>query len=631
MQPSLANHLFKKILPLAFILNFLLNAAAALLVYFNRQTIPLRGQGGVQRDFFVAALIIGFLTTLATLPGARREVWAGRARGFGIAGLRVPNRHPLTTSILMGILSALVFTLFAVRALDHLKVLQLTLAQFVVFKALFASAVGVFTAATAALLAVAPESSRPGNAIFSSGEAPGIAPGDRLDYFDKGALAVTDQARGCNGTPLWQLLVEGALEPVHVRAALGDLVTRFPSLATRVRPLDGAAPWASHYCYRQDAQFTLDAIFRVASVNDSEASLAALCREEMNRPFDPFRDFPVTLTLALVAEDRCRLLFRQHHMIADGRAFLFLLQEFARFLEHARQGTRPGEGELLPVGRRGELEPLGLTPLRRTLLTARGMLLLLSRVARMTFSPLTPMLQNQSRDYTGDNGTLHLDLPDTLLERLRGARERASVSLNSCLTGALLEAAARWHRQLGKPLGRTVTRLLVETRPRDRAFLSFANHLAMHEVSVDLRRTPGAVAAMQQVQREVDAQRASQTPLQQLLAQRIFVLAFPLADLQRIVFESRQLSSNLDFSNLIALACPPMRGAGWRVGALRVTTTVAPRTGIIVTVLRYDGRLTFNFNYKSSAATREETRAFAEQFAAVLSELAGVPLDATFC
>ncbi len=629
MQPSLSRYLFRKILPLALILNFLLNAAAALLVYLNHQSIPLRGPGGVQPDFFVAALIIGFLTTLATLPGARREVWAGRARGFGLGALRLPNRHPLATSLLLGILTACLFTLSALRGFDHFGLRELTLAQFVLFKALFASTVGVLTAAAATLLAVAPESSSPPEAISLSANAAGTTPGDPLDYFDKGALAVTDQARGCNGTPLWQLLVEGALEPAHVRTALADLVTRFPSLATRVRPLDGVAPWASRYCYQRAPDFTLDAIFRVAPAHD-EAGLAALCREEMNRPFDPLRDFPVTLTLAPLAGARCRLLFRQHHMIADGRAFLFLLQEFARFLEHARQGTRPGDDELAPVGRRGELEPLGLSPLRRAALTAWGMLLLLARVARMTFSPLTPLLQNQSRDYSGENGTLHLDVPDALLERLRAAREQASVSLNSCLTGALLEAAARWHRQLGKPLGRTVTRLLVETRPRDRAFLSFANHLAMHEVSVDLRRTQGAVAAMQQVQREVDAQRASQTPLQQLLAERVFVLAFPLADLQRIVFESRQLSSNLDFSNLIALAGPPMRGAGWRVRALRVTTAVAPRTGIIVTVLRYDGRLTFNFNYKSSAATRAETRAFADQFAAVLAELAGGPLDATF-
>ena len=56
--------------------------------------------------------------------------------------------------------------------------------------------------------------------------------------------------------------------------------------------------------------------------NCDEATLAALVHEEQNRHLDLFRDAPVTLTLARTGDDSCRLLFRQHHAIADGRAFI---------------------------------------------------------------------------------------------------------------------------------------------------------------------------------------------------------------------------------------------------------------------------------------------------------------------
>ena len=53
-----------------------------------------------------------------------------------------------------------------------------------------------------------------------------------------------------------------------------------------------------------------------------------------------------------------------------------------------------------------------------------------------------------------------------------------------------------------------------------------------------------------------------------------------------------------------------------------ITTPAAPRLGIALTVIRYGGRLFFNFNYKASAATREQTEELCRRFQGVLAELA---------
>ncbi|HEY2749081.1 MAG TPA: condensation domain-containing protein, partial [Polyangia bacterium] len=171
------------------------------------------------------------------------------------------------------------------------------------------------------------------------------------DYIDKGGLAVTDNARGCSGTPTWQLVVRGALDPAHVRAALADVATRYPSLRCRVHALDDADPLrARRFAYVEDPAFAVDAIFRAVDAR-SEAALEALAHAERNRPLDLFTDFPVTLTLARTADDACQFFFRQHHSIADGRAFIALLADFAAFLDAARAGRRPSPDSLAPIGR----------------------------------------------------------------------------------------------------------------------------------------------------------------------------------------------------------------------------------------------------------------------------------------
>jgi hypothetical protein len=440
------------------------------------------------------------------------------------------------------------------------------------------------------------------------------------DYVDKGGLAVTDGARGCSGTPTWQLRVRGALDPAHVRVALADVAARYPSLATKIHALDREPLGARRFAYVEDPSFTVDAIFRVVEARD-DAALAALVHAEQNRHTDLFADFPVTLTLARTGDDDCRLLFRQHHAIADGRAFIGLLVDFAAFLDAARAGRRPSPEALAPIHRRGELEPLSLTPLRRVGWRLAGYANLVRRIFGALLHPTVPLLQNRSNDYRGDNGTVHWILGDEVLSAWNAARKRIGVSLNSLLTAALFAANQRWHRARGAPLGHTTSTLIMETRPRDGGFVSFANHLATLDVALPLGSVDDPAAMARTIQAQVDRQRRTNRPFKRLLAERALVLGMTLRQMQRIVFESKHPTYNLNFSNLIALDFPTLGGDGWQVEQVLITTPVTPRTGIALTAIRYNGQLVFNFNYKSSAATRAETEALCHEFQTVVAEL----------
>ena len=149
----------------------------------------------------------------------------------------------------------------------------------------------------------------------------------------------------------------------------------------------------------------------------------------------------------------------------------------------------------------------------------------------------------------------------------------------------------------------------METRPRDGGFVSFANHLATLDVALPLDRGATTRRVARTVQAQVDAQRRANRPFKRLLAERALVAGMTLGAMQRIVFESKHPTYNLNFSNLIALDFPALAGDGWRVDDVRITTPVTPRTGLVLTAIRYRGRLVFNFNYKSTAATRDDAAA----------------------
>jgi hypothetical protein len=447
-----------------------------------------------------------------------------------------------------------------------------------------------------------------------------------MDYIDKGSLALTSRAHGSSGTPTWQLLVRGALDPGHVRQALADTIARYPSLATRVQSLDGAPPEAARYRYAHDPQFTVDKMLAVVDLRQARDRLDEIIQEHLDRHTDLFCDAPVTLTLVQLEDATSRLVFRQHHGLADGRAFIELLTDFAQFLVAARAGERPAAEALAPIARRPELEALALPAWRRVAWTLAGLLSLAVSGLRARLVPVALLPQNRSRDYRGQNGTVHWIVPDSMLDGWNAARKRMGVSLNSLLTAGLFVANQRRQRQRDGELGRTLGALVMETRPRT-GFRSFANHLATLEVVTDLGRPDDLAQIARTVQAQVERQRRSHRPEKRLLAERLLVLAVPLGDLQRIVFGSKPPGSNFTLSNLLALPFPTLRGDGFVVEEVHVTTPVAPRDGIVTTVIRYNGRLIFNFNYKTTAASRQECEALVHEFQAALRDATGVVTD----
>lgn len=614
---------------IALVVNVVINAGVGWLLYREATAVPLTGEPSIAGDTIIGAFLIGVFTIRIVAPVTRRQVRAGRVVGGGPATrARLPGwleRRPWLGAFLGGLVIAAVCGGGAVATLAFTGTEALATTPFLGFKVGFAGVIGAAVAVLVAAVAIAGVDEPADDPRWCRDPDADVAgPVYPCDFVDKGGVAVTSAEHGCSATPTWHLVVRGRLDPDAVRAAVGDLLVRYPSLRSRIQSLDARPEYARRLRYAHAPAIGADDVFDVVDLRGRPtAELDALADATCNRFLDQFTEPPMTVTMAILGDDESRLLVRQHHGIADGRAFIELLEDFAGFLDARLAGRAPAAEALAPIGRVPEIEVLGLGRARRAWWTVLGVGLLARAVLRGLARPTTPLLHNDSNDYTGANGTVHWVIDAGAVDAWRAAQKRVGASANSLLTAALFLANQRWHRALGRPLGRTNGSLIMETRPRDGSVRSFANHLATLEVELPLGRELDPAEAARAIQRQVDRQRQRSWPIKRQLFERVLVLALPIDAMRPMVFESRRPAYNLNLSNLIALPFPTLGGAGWQVDEVLITTPVTPRNGIVVTVIRYRDRVCFNANYAETAATAEHARALLGHLRDALEELTG--------
>ena len=617
---------------LAVVVNVAINAAVGHALYAKLATIGLTGDPSITGDTVIGAFLIGFFTLVIVAPATRREVRSGRVRGG--KKLALPGwfaRRPFVAAIAGGLVSAVFVGGGAVAVVAALGASPMTSHAFIAFKIAFAGAWGGLAAVLVAALAAAGEPEPADDPRWCRDATP-PAVCYPFDYIDKGGLAVSSAPHGCSGTPTWQLVVSGIPDPAAVRAALGDLLVRYPTLATRVQSLDALPEYAKRFRYAS-APTTVDSMFELVDLRGRPAGdLDALIQQVWDRHLDQFCDPPVSLTMAITDDDHCRLLFRQHHGIADGRAFIGLLGDFAAFVRARQAGETPA---VEPVGRRSELEALGLSAGKHARYVIGGAGSLTASIVKAIVRPTSVLVQNESNDYTGANGSVRWIVDDAALEGWQRARKELGVSQSALFMAALFVAAQRWHRDLGRTLGRVNASLVMETRPRDGAFASFANHLATLEVDLRLDRDLDPAGAARSLHAQLKRQLDRGRPIKRLVFERAIVAGMPLDKLRAFVFDAKHPAFNLNLSNLIPLDFPVLRGDGWTVDEVLITTPVTPRNGIALTVVHYNGRVCFNFNFTASVVSAEQTTELARRFRDALAQLTGTtptePASAAAC
>ena len=392
------------------------------------------------------------------------------------------------------------------------------------------------------------------------------------------------------------------------------LCDKYPSLRTRVLPVDGTRDRARDFLYVDTGDRD---ILKVSDAPLSEAKSALL-----NRHLDLFSEPPVQVTRIREGE-ALHLLIQQHHAIADGRAFIGLLDDWAAIVRALARGDEP---DRTPVIRRPEVDALERTPAETRALTRRGFFRFVRERRERRRRPLLPVAWNRGTDYSGANETLHLRLDDDCLDAWAAARRERGVSTNSLFAAAYLRATRTTSEGDTTPADRLRCELIAETRPRDGSFVSFANHLSAYAVEIAGPMWRDLWTTAEAVQKQVRAEHDAEAHLERVLFQAWGVRRLPIDTLRELVLDRAELKAQCGFSNLIPLPFPTLEGEGWQVDEILVSTPAAPPHGLVLTAMRYGGRLTFNFNVAVSVVGLDAARALADAFVEELRVL-GAPLD----
>ncbi len=482
-----------------------------------------------------------------------------------------------------------------------------------------------------------------------------------LQALDKACLAASDAAAGLSNAPTWRLELEGVLPAAALRRALAGLIVACPSIAATVVPKDGPPARARGWAYRLPEPAAgpddvpdalLDALWTLhpAATWETLDGRPALDGGAAGRPAatpppvertdddalgqricDRFLDLTAGPGLRLDLRPRpggATLWLQQHHALADGRAFIALLERLFALLDPCLRGEAIPAELLRPMTRQPELAALRVGPWRRRLWTLRGALVYLRGAIAAAFAPLDALAQNVGADYRGSNRTLHLPIPADRLRALRARSEAAGANLHAGLLAAWTRANAALSAERGQPVRRVMLTSIVDLRPRaaagEVAFESFANHLGWTLPIADLERAPDAGRLAASLHRQMRRQLAADEPWQRALFERLGVLALPLAALRKALSAPPRAVVQLNVSNVLALPIPTLRAGEVEVRKVRITTPVAPRYGALLTLTRYGDEACCNVNVKASVMDNEA----AERLVALFAEELGLAPDA---
>ena len=463
--------------------------------------------------------------------------------------------------------------------------------------------------------------SRAGEVVAGAGSALTVGERYPLDYMDRGCLVAMSREHGCSNAPTWEFGVRGSLDPEACRRALQDLMCRYPICRSRIRPTDPRRASSVSLCYAVDEPYEVSELFTYVDLEGQpETALEELRRSVRDRYLDPFVRYPFHLTLARLSDDACRLIFQQHHAIADARAFISLLEDFGELLEHAIQGTRPAPEKLANYGKHSELEALRIGRGRAFWWALQGLWVWARVTIHSLRNPIEPSIQNLSKDYTGSNGTVHLEIESKRLDEWKTLRHRHGVSLTALLASAFFLANRRWNVEHGVPQGNAKVSLIAETRPREGDFQSFANHLGGLFGELSMRDEPDPLEMMRSLHEQLRRQVRNDEHKKRLLFERVLTRFVPIEVMRKAVFEVDP-TMNLNFSNVIAIDFPRLEGRTWCAEDVWITTPTMPPFGVLLTVVDYNGQLRFNFNHKASIVTRPQAARLVELFEAALGEV----------
>jgi hypothetical protein len=143
----------------AAVVNFVLNAVIALLLFRHQAIIPLWGQQSIAGDTVGTTFLLPLITCLIVTPLARHQIRAGRLPALEWTRASHPQlgwlpRGTFARALVFGLVTAVAVAPPAIGVLNVLSVNRMSFWPFILFKATFAAVLGAAVTPVIALWAI---------------------------------------------------------------------------------------------------------------------------------------------------------------------------------------------------------------------------------------------------------------------------------------------------------------------------------------------------------------------------------------------------------------------------------------------------------------------------------------------
>ena len=140
------------------IVNLLLNAGIAWLLFRGMEVVPLWGQQSIAGDTIGTAFVLPFLSTLIASAVVRSQVRSGYVSAVALSARSALGRLPRSLAgrgAVLGLIGVVLTGLPTAAALDAVGVAQMAFGDFITFKAMFAAVLGALVTPVIARAALA--------------------------------------------------------------------------------------------------------------------------------------------------------------------------------------------------------------------------------------------------------------------------------------------------------------------------------------------------------------------------------------------------------------------------------------------------------------------------------------------
>jgi hypothetical protein len=142
------------------VVNFVLNAGIAALMFRGATTVPLWGQQSIAGDTIGTTFLLPLITCLIVTPLAQRQMRAGALSALGWTRSSHPvlgwlPRRTFPRGLALGVICVVLAAPVSIWALGALQVTAMSFGRFVLCKAAFAAVLGAVVTPVIALWAIA--------------------------------------------------------------------------------------------------------------------------------------------------------------------------------------------------------------------------------------------------------------------------------------------------------------------------------------------------------------------------------------------------------------------------------------------------------------------------------------------